>query len=71
MDDDKVKSDDDFYFLHSLVPPGLILLAASFHVWFPFIVREATEQKYPEVKPNQVKNEPELDTFSKQHQRRS
>lgn len=64
MDDYKVRSDDDIYILHSPAPSGLISLASfSFHVEIPLVISEVIEQKCPEVKPNQVKNKPEIDTY--------
>ena len=64
MDNYKVRSDDDVYILHSPATPGLILLASfSFHVKIPLVISEVIEQKCPEVKPNQVKNKPEIDAY--------
>lgn len=64
MDDYKVESKEDFYFHHSLAVPGLILLASFFfHVWISLVTSEVTEQKCPEVKPNPVKNKPEIGTY--------
>jgi len=55
VDDYKLRSDDDIYFLHSPATPGLILLVSlSFHVRIPLIISDLIEQKCPEVKPNQV-----------------
>lgn len=34
-----------------------------FHVKIPLVISEVIEQKCPEVKPNQVKNKPEVDTY--------
>lgn len=63
-DDYKIKSDDDFYSLHSLAGPGLILPASfSFHIWVPFVISEVTETKCPEVKPSPVKDKPEINTY--------
>lgn len=62
--DYQVTSNDDFYYLRSSAAPGLILLASfSFYVWIPFVISEVTEQKCPAVKPNRVKNKPEVDTY--------
>lgn len=62
-DDYKVKNNAYFFFLHSPASTGLILLASfSYHIWLSFVIREVIKQKCPQVKPNQVENEPEVDT---------
>lgn len=62
-DDYKVKSNAYFFFLHSPASTGLILLASfSYHIWLSFVIREVIKQRCPEVKSNQVENEPEVDT---------
>lgn len=39
------------------------LASFPFHVWIPFVISEVTEQKSPQVKPNQIKSKPEVDIY--------